>query len=88
MPILFDDTATHEALLTRIKAGGNISVTEPAGANGGQDPRAGLGANGIAMFVLTPGEKLDVVAAGDRTELQAGQELIGHAVTQRLGTGS
>ena len=77
VPILFDNTATHEALLRRIEAGEDISVTEPAGANGGQDPRARLGANGIAMFVLTPGEKLDVVAAGDRTELQEGQELIG-----------
>ena len=77
VPILFDDTATHEALLRRIEAGEDISVTEPAGANGGQDPRALLGANGIAMFVLTLGEKLDVVAAGDRTELQEGQELIG-----------
>jgi hypothetical protein len=29
------------------------------------------------MFVLTPGKELDVVAAGDRTELHEGQELIG-----------
>ena len=35
---------------------------------------AGLG---LKMFVLTPGEELDVVAAGDRTELHEGQELIG-----------
>ena len=38
---------------------------------------AGLGANGIAMFVLTPGKELNVVVAGDRTELHEGQELIG-----------
>jgi hypothetical protein len=76
-PILFHDSATHEELLTRIEAGGDISVAEPAGADGGKDPRAGLGANGIAMFVHTPGRKLDVVAAGDRPELQEGQELIG-----------
>ena len=50
---------------------------EPAGANGGKDRSAGLGANGIAMFVLTPGKELDVVVAGDRTELHEGQELIG-----------
>ena len=67
VPILFDGSATHEALLTRIQAGGEISVAEPAG----------LGANGIAMFVLTPGKELDVVTAGDRTELHEGQELIG-----------
>ena len=77
VPILFDGSATHEELLTRIEAGGEISVAEPAGANGGKDRHAGLGANGIAMFVLTPGKELAVVAAGDRTELHEGQELIG-----------
>ena len=76
-PILFHDSATHGELLARIEAGGDISVAEPAGANGGTDRGAGLGANGIAMFVHTPGRKLDVVAAGDRTELHEGQELIG-----------
>ena len=77
VPILFDGSATHEELLARIKAGGKISVAEPAGANGAKDRSAGLGANGIAMFVLTPGKKLEVVVAGDRTELHKGQELIG-----------
>ena len=78
VPILFDPSATHQELLTRIEAGGEISVAEPAGAKGGgTDRRAGLGANGIAMFVLTPGKELDVVVAGDRTELHQGQELIG-----------
>jgi NhaP-type Na+/H+ or K+/H+ antiporter len=77
VPILFDGSATHQELLTRIEAGGEISVAEPAGTNGGTDRRAGLGANGIAMFVLTPGKELDVVVAGDRTKLHEGQELIG-----------
>ena len=63
-------------LLSRIKAGDKISVAQPAGGNGGKD-RADLGANGMAMFVLTPGEQLDVVTAGDRTELREGQQLIG-----------
>ena len=76
VPILFDGSATHEQLLTRIEAGGEISVAEPA-ANGGKDRLADLGANGIAMFVHTPGKELAVVAAGDRTELHEGQELIG-----------
>ena len=31
----------------------------------------------LAMFVLTPGKELDIVVAGDRTELHEGQELIG-----------
>ena len=77
VPILFDDSATHKELLTRIKAGGAISVAEPAGANGGKGRLAALGANGIPMFVLTPGKELDVVAAGDRVEPHEGQELIG-----------
>ena len=72
-PFLFHDSATHEQLLTRIEAGGEISVAEPAGANEGSL----LGANGIPMFVLTPGMELAVVAAGDRPELEEGQELIG-----------
>ena len=77
VPLLFDDSATHEELLTRIKAGGEISTTQPTATNVTNDRHAGLGANGIAMFVLTPGKELDVVAAGDRTELHEGQELIG-----------
>ncbi len=77
MPILFDDSATHDELLSRIEVGGEISVAERAGANGGDERPADLGADGIAMFVLTPGKSLDVVAAGDRTELHEGQELIG-----------
>jgi NhaP-type Na+/H+ or K+/H+ antiporter len=77
VPILFDPSATHQELLTRIQAGGEISIAEPAGAKGGTARRAGLGTNGIAMFVLTPGKELDVVVAGDRTELHQGQELIG-----------
>ena len=48
-----------------------------AGANGGTDRRARLGADGIPMFVLTPGKDLHVLAAGDRPPLKPGQELIG-----------
>jgi NhaP-type Na+/H+ or K+/H+ antiporter len=77
VPILFDGAATHAALLSRIEAGDEISVAEPAAAAGGNDRRADLGANGIAMFVLTPGKELRIVAAGDRTEVHEGQELIG-----------
>ena len=77
VPVLFDDSATHDELLARIDAGGVIGVTQAAGANGGTDPRARLGADGIPMFVLTPGKDLHVLAAGDRPPLKPGQELIG-----------
>ena len=77
VPILFDSSATHEELLARIQAGDEISVIEPTGANGGDDRLAGIGANGLAMFVHTPGKELAVIVAGDGTELKDGQELIG-----------
>ena len=77
VPILFDASATHKELLARIENGGEIAVAGTAGANGETDPRAGLGANGIPMFLHTPGEALHVLAAGDRTVPHEGQELIG-----------
>ena len=76
--VLFDDSASHAELLARIEAGAEIAVTEaPAGANEDTDIRARLGAEGIAMFVLTPGKDLRVLAAGERRPLKAGQDLIG-----------
>ena len=77
VPVLFDDSATHDKLLAQIEAGAKIAVADAAGTNGDTDPRARLGANGIPMFVLTPGKDLHVLAAGDRTPIQPGQELIG-----------
>jgi CPA1 family monovalent cation:H+ antiporter len=77
VPILFDRSATHEALLSRIEAGDEISVVGPAGANGGDDRRADVGAIGIAMFIHTPGKYLEILTAGDRPKLETGQELIG-----------
>ena len=58
VPILFDGSATHDELLTRIKAGAEISVAEPSGREWRKRRRADLGANGMAMFVLTPGKDL------------------------------
>src|SRR5262249_26797310 len=75
--ILFDGSATHDALLSRIEAGDEISVAEPADANGGKDRRADLGADGIEMFILTPGKHLHILVSGDRPALEVGQELIG-----------
>jgi Sodium/hydrogen exchanger family/TrkA-N domain len=76
VPVLFDGSATHDALLTRIETGAEIAVAPPSGTDGRTD-RTGLGADGIAMFVHTPGKELEVIVAGDRTGLHEGQELIG-----------
>ena len=73
--ILFDDSASHDELLVRIKAGGKITVTE-APANGKKGDGDG-GAPDLPMFVHTPGKDLRVLAAGDRPTLGIGQELIG-----------
>jgi NhaP-type Na+/H+ or K+/H+ antiporter len=78
VPILFDHSASHDELLARIEAGAEIAVAEePAGANGETDLHACLGADGMPMFVHTPGKNLRVVTAGDEPTLESGQELIG-----------
>jgi hypothetical protein len=73
--VLFDDAASHGELLSRIKAGDQITVSEPPeaakhGSNASADAAA------LPMFVLTPGKDLRVLTAGDQPDLQAGQELI------------
>ena len=65
--VLFDDSASHDELLSRIKAGAEITVTEAPDAD-----RAAA----LPMFVHTPGKDLRVLTAGERPDLQAGQELI------------
>jgi hypothetical protein len=76
--VLFDDAATHDALLARIEVGDKIAVAQAAaGANRETDIRARLGATGLPMFLLTPGKDLRVLAVGDRPTLKPGQELIG-----------
>jgi hypothetical protein len=74
--LLFDESATHDALASRIAAGAQITVA-PAPAAGQSDIGARLGADGIPMFVHTPGKHLRILAAGDRPTLEAGHELIG-----------
>ncbi len=73
--MLFDDSASHDELLSRIKAGAEITVTEaPAAGKNGED--AGADRAALPMFVLTPGKDLRVLTAGDEPDLKAGQELI------------
>jgi NhaP-type Na+/H+ or K+/H+ antiporter len=74
--VLFDDSASHDELLTRIEAGAEVAVAKgPAG--GETDVHARLGADGMPMFIHTPGKDLRVLTAGDEPALKAGQELIG-----------
>ena len=69
---LFDESATYQELLARIKAGAEIIDAEPrAAANGGTDIRARLGPDAIPMFLHTPGKDLSVLAAGERPPLAA-----------------
>jgi NhaP-type Na+/H+ or K+/H+ antiporter len=78
VPVLFDGSASHDELLARLEAGAKIAVAEgPAGANGETDRHAALGADGMPMFIHTPGRELRVLTAGDEATLKAGQELIG-----------
>jgi hypothetical protein len=60
--VLFDESASHDELLSRINAGAKVTITE---------------APALSMFVYTPGKDLHVLAAGDRPDLQPGQKLIG-----------
>jgi hypothetical protein len=76
VPILFDYSANHDELLSRIEAGAEITVTEaPAAGKNGEDAGAER-AVALPMFVLTPGKELRVLTAGEQPNLKAGQELI------------
>lgn len=78
VPVLFDDAANHDELLARIEAGAEAAVLErPAGADGEADAAARESADGMPMFVLTPGRDVRVLSPGDETKLVSGQELIG-----------
>ena len=76
VPILFDESATHAELQSRIEAGAEITVTEaPAAGKNGKD--AGIDrAIALPMFVYTPGKDLHVLTAGEQPDLKPGQELI------------
>jgi len=73
---LFDKAATHEELSTRIDAGAEIETVEVT-ASRGSNAGGYVGAGGIPMFVVTPGQRLQILVSGDTPTLVAGQELIG-----------
>ena len=76
VPILFDESATHAELQSRIEAGAEITVTE-APAAGKNGTNAGIDrATALPMFVYTPGKDLHVLTAGEQPDLKPGQELI------------
>jgi NhaP-type Na+/H+ or K+/H+ antiporter len=76
VPVLFADSATHDELVARIEAGGDVAGVElPAGAKGETEMRTLLGADGIPIFVVTPEQSLHVLAAADRPALKPGQRL-------------
>jgi hypothetical protein len=74
--VLFDDSATHAELLSRIEAGAEITVSEaPAAGKNGKD--AGVHrAAALPMFIHVPAKDLRILTAGDEPELETGQELI------------
>ena len=81
--VLFDDSASHDELLSRIKAGAEITVTgAPAAGKDGKDAGADRAA-ALPMFIHTPGKDLRVLTAGDKPDLMAGQELMSLIERQR-----
>src|SRR5262245_48290691 len=72
---LFADAATHSTLASRIEAGATIEIVTVTAA-GGTDIGGYLEADGIPMFVVTPGKRLRILSSGDRPTLLSGQELI------------
>ena len=75
--VLFDDDATYDELTARLEAGASIAVQGPATAEDGDDVPGRPGARGIPMFIYTPDKELHVLAAGEPSTLEPGQELIG-----------
>lgn len=71
---LFDRSATDEELAGRLKKGARIKVvkSEPGDSAGFPD-------GAIAMFVLEAGGELRILTAGDRPELEPGDQAIGLA---------
>src|SRR5262245_37896896 len=73
---LFDEAATHAELAGRIGDGAAIE-TVTVTASRGRSIGGYAGTDGIPMFVVTPGQRLQVLASGDQPTLVSGQELIG-----------
>ena len=74
--LLFDESANHDMLASRLEAGAEITGAAVS-AGDEQDVSERLGAAGIPMFIHTPERHLRILDAGDRPKLEAGQELIG-----------
>ncbi len=73
--LLFDESATHDQLAERIAGGAQIT-TEAAIPAKETATAAPPGADGLAMFIHTPGVSLRILTAGDHPAVKPGQELI------------
>ena len=74
--VLFDVSADHDQLASRIEGGSEIAVSAAHGAasTGKLDGSGGIE---VPMFIYTPGKRLHIITAGDHTALDPDQELIG-----------
>jgi NhaP-type Na+/H+ or K+/H+ antiporter len=73
---LFDDEATHADLASRLEAGAEIEIV-PAAGSGGSDVKQYVGGDGVPMFLVTPGERLEIVVSGAKPIPVTGQHVIG-----------
>jgi len=73
---LFDNAATHTELAARIDAGATLEIL-PATVSGGASIGGYLGADGIPMFIVSPGKSLNVLVSGDTPAVESGEVVIG-----------
>ena len=69
--VLFDESATHDELASRLEQGAKVEASE-VGSEGLVD----VGEGRIAMFVYTPGVELRILTAEDEPRPDPGDELI------------
>lgn len=70
--VLFDESASHEELDSRLGRGARIEILEGWLRNGAAEREAA-----IPMFVLKANQGLRILTAGEKPELEPGDELIG-----------
>ena len=81
--VLFDDSARHDELLSRIKAGAEITVSRSAGGREGWKGRRRRQRPRCRCSYTHLGKDLRVLTAGDTPDLMTGQELMSLIERQR-----